>query len=72
MIQLVRILPSTTFILDMWALTCLPTKVVTICESLILLPDESHDTTKVSEGFGTIRLRRDFDPSPFSLAVFYY
>ena len=43
MIQLVRILPSTTFILDMWTLTCLPTKVVIICENLILLADESHD-----------------------------
>ena len=54
MIQLVRILPSTTFILDGWALTCLPTKVVSISENLILLPNESHGSTKVSEGFGTI------------------
>ena len=48
MIQLVRILLSTTFILDGWALTCLPTKVVSICENLIMLPD---DSSKVSESF---------------------
>ena len=70
MIQLVRISPSTTFILDMWTLTCLPTKVVIICENLILLDDESHDFSfdlKALEPSIFKRrwqILRDFDPSP--------